>query len=56
MRIKIATAKCACLLGEQTFPDCGLILHYKNSLQLAYSITNLNQENRLIIYILIAKD
>lgn len=59
MRIKyIATAK-MCLAIMRTnfsFPDCGLILHYKNSLQLAYSVTNLNQKNRLIIHILIAKD
>lgn len=39
------------------FSYCGLILHYKKSLQLAYSIiNNLNQSNRLIIYTLIAKD
>lgn len=49
---------CLSIMGTNfSFPDCGLILHYQKSLQFVYSITNnLNQKNRLIINILIAKD
>lgn len=49
---------CLSIMGTNfSFPGCDLILCYKKSLQLAYSIiNNLIQNNRLIIYTLIAKD